>query len=318
MEQVIMCKKLTAIYKEDGVLLSGPHTCNLTIEKECKFFVEIEQFEIRKITITSEKDVPVDKLTTIFSRIERLLMLFDGVFVSLFQIEFADSNNTSEERLKACGNHYMNNRLKYHTSFKFCNIECDRLVNFQDVLTVQLYERWEHILEELGIVHQIYLYFMSDNQMPVDVKCAFLIELAEPLVEIVQVFTKNFKALHPGQADTILWSCLEKLIYKYGKDIFKRELSCPRYKNKLLRTMVNSRVRIMHIKRKRTGKIFNKKESVLYLMKLSLLYRRIIFKLLGIKDEKYKFVLKKCVSRLDEWNDILQSFLIDSRRYKHR
>lgn len=67
MEQVIMCKKLTAIYKEDGVLLSGPHICNLTIEKECKFWVEIEQFGIRKITITSEQDVPVEELTTIFA-----------------------------------------------------------------------------------------------------------------------------------------------------------------------------------------------------------------------------------------------------------
>lgn len=309
MEQVIMCKKLTAIFKEDGVLLSGPHICNLTIEKECKFLVEIEQFGFRKITVTSEQDVPADKLITIFSRIERLLILFDGVFVSLFQIEFTDSNNATEECLKACGNHYMNNRLKYHTSFKFCNIECDRLVNFQDVLTVQLYERWGDILEELGIVHQIYLHFMSDNHMPVDVKCAFLIELAEPLVEIVQAFTDNFKTLHPGQEGTTLKRCLRSLINEYGKDIFNKELSCQR-KNRLLTTMINSRVRIMHIKRKHTGRYFDRKESILYLMKLSLLYRLIMFKLMGIEDEEYKVALQKCISRLNAWDGVLDKFLL--------
>ena len=65
----------------------------------------------------------------------------------------------------------------------------------------------------------------------------------------------------------------------------------------------------MHIKREQKGAFFNGNESVLYMLKMNLLYRRIMFEVLGIDEAIYKNSLLKCVSRLDEWNGILKGFL---------
>ena len=78
---------------------------------------------------------------------------------------------------------------------------------------------------------------------------------------------------------------------------------------RFLSAMVNSGVRIMHIKREQKGVFFNGNESVLYMLKMNLLYRRIMFEVLGIDEAIYKNSLLKCVSRLDEWNGILKGFL---------
>ena len=65
----------------------------------------------------------------------------------------------------------------------------------------------------------------------------------------------------------------------------------------------------MHIKRKQRGMYFNGSESVLYAMKMSLLYRKIIFEILNINEKDYKERLGNNISRLDNWNDILKKFL---------
>ena len=154
----------------------------------------------------------------------------------------------------------------------------------------------------------MYLYSLSNSGITVDVKCAFLIELAEPLVEIVKGHTNYFSTLIPGARGTTLKSCLDALITKYGVDIFEKELS--NNSEQFLSAMVNSRVRIMHIKREQRGIYFNGNESVLYTLKMSLLYRRIIFEVLGISEINYRDNLLKCVSRLDKWNDVLEHFLL--------
>lgn len=65
----------------------------------------------------------------------------------------------------------------------------------------------------------------------------------------------------------------------------------------------------MHIKREQKGVFLNGTESVLYILKLSLLYRRILFEVLDIAEIYYKESLIRSVSRLDTWNDVLKNFL---------
>lgn len=182
------------------------------------------------------------------------------------------------------------------------------MLGFDSIITADLYCKWEKLLDELDVVHQMYLYSLSNSGMTVDIKCAFLIELAEPLVEIVKKHTNFYASLTPGARGTSLKNCLDALITKYGVDIFERELSNDY--EKFLSALVNSRVRIMHIKREQKGVYFNGAESVLYALKMNLLYRRIMFEVLGIDEVNYRDNLKKCVSRLDEWNDTLDNFLI--------
>lgn len=153
----------------------------------------------------------------------------------------------------------------------------------------------------------MYFYSLSDSGITVDVKCAFLIELAEPLIEILKKHTSFFASLTPGKRGTTLRDCLDALIRKYGVDIFRSELS--NNYEQFLSAMVNSRVRIMHIKREQKGVYFNGDESVLYILKMNLLYRRIMFEVLNIAEVNYRDNLLKCVSKLDKWNDNLDKFL---------
>ena len=103
-------------------------------------------------------------------------------------------------------------------------------------------------------------------------------------------------------------ACVKALIKEYGEDIFEKEMEAN--EKEFLSTVINSRVRIMHIKRNQKIKYFNGNESVLYILKLSLLYRRILLNILGVEEQMYVDKLQKCVSRLNRWNDTLDKLLL--------
>ena len=65
----------------------------------------------------------------------------------------------------------------------------------------------------------MFLYSVSDSKITIDVKCAFLVELAEPIVEVVKERTYYFASLEPGSRGTTLKNCLDALIIKYGKEV---------------------------------------------------------------------------------------------------
>lgn len=308
MEQAAKCKSLIAIFRDDKIMLDGPRKVGFDINKGEDFHIDVEQCGIRKISLTSDVDVSVFDLYAIFSCVERLLMLLDGVFISLSEIQLTMSDTTDEKVLHLCEKHFMKMRLSCFVSADFCSYDVEKMLGFDSIITADLLCKWENLLDELDMAHQMYLYSLSNSGMTVDIKCAFLIELAEPLVEIVKKHTNFYASLTPGARGTSLKNCLDALITKYGVDIFERELSNDY--EKFLSALVNSRVRIMHIKREQKGIYFNGAESVLYTLKMSLLYRRIMFEVLDIDEVNYRDNLKKCVSRLDKWNDTLDNFLI--------
>ena len=308
MEQLAKCKSLTAIFKSNNLMLDGPHMVEFNTEGNTSFHIKVEQCGIRKIILTSNKDVSVFDLHAVFSRVERLLMLFDGVFIPLSDIELSESDTVEQSILNLCNENFMKGRLSYFSSANFCNYKLDKLIEFDSILSTELFEKWQQLLDELDVAHQMYLYSLSNSGITVDVKCAFLIELAEPLVEIIKSNTNFFASLVPGTHGTTLKNCLDVLITKYGVDIFKEELS--NNYEQFLSAMVHSRVKIMHIKREQRGVYFNGRESVLYAAKMSLLYRRIIFEVLGIDEGVYKEKLIDCVTKWNEWNDVLKSFLL--------
>lgn len=307
MEQIAKCKSLTAIFQDNKLMLGGPHVLEFDTEGDKTFHIRIEQCMLRKVIITSDENVSVFELNAVFTRIERLLMLLDGTFISLSEIWLSESDTVGEKELYSCKEHLLKGRLSYFSSADFCSYNVNKLISFESVLTSKLFYKWELLLDELDVVHQMYLYSLSDSGITVDVKCAFLIELAEPLIEIVKKHTALFSSLTPGTRGTSLKNCLDALITKYGVDIFCSELS-GNYEQ-FLSTMVNSRVKIMHIKREQKGMVFNGNESILYTLKMSLLYRKIMFELLNIEDINYKDNLRKCVLRLDKWNDVLNNFM---------
>ena len=306
MEKLAKCKIVIGTYINDNIILGGPHVAEFET-RDNKFFIKIEQFGYRKISIKASEETSVFELYGVFTKIERLLMIFDGQFLNLENLEFTDSSDTEKSMLKSVGNNLMHQRLSYFKSSDLVSYKVDKLLEFEEVLNSDLYDKWEQLLEELDIAHQMYLYAMGDTKITVDVKCAFLIELAETLVEVLKVYTNSFQKLKPGNG-TSLKACVKALIEEYGKDIFEREMEAN--EKEFLSTVINSRVRIMHIKRNQKIKYFDGNESVLYILKLSLLYRRILLEILGVEKQVYVDKLRKCVSRLNRWNDTLDKFLL--------
>lgn len=179
-----------------------------------------------------------------------------------------------------------------------------RLVDWWDVLTPELFICWCHLLDELDIANQVYLYVLSDNGMPVDLLLAFLVELAEPLVEIVNEELSLFPSLCPSERGTSLKQCLNALINTYGRLIFKREMR-DGYDD-FLKKLVASRVRIMHIKiiqKKGNMSFYDGKSSIFYIRKLSLLYRVILLELLKCPEASFEGRLEEAIRKLDEWFD---------------
>ena len=306
MEKLAKCKVLIGTYINDNIILGGPHVAEFET-RDNKFFIKIEQCGYRKISIKALEETSVFELYGVFTKIERLLMIFDGQFQNLENLEFTDSSDTEKSMLKSVGNNLMHQRLSYFKSSDLVSYKVDKLLEFEEVLNSDLYDKWEHLLEELDIAHQMYLYAMGDTKITVDVKCAFLIELSETLVEVLKAYTNSFQKLKPGNG-TSLRACVKALIEEYGKDIFEREMEAN--EKEFLSTVINSRVRIMHIKRNQKIKYFDGNESVLYILKLSLLYRRILLEILGVEKQVYVDKLRKCVSRLNRWNDTLDKFLL--------
>lgn len=307
MEKLAECKNVAGTYRNDNIILGGPHVIEFKTSDN-RFSITIEQFGYRKITIKALEDISIFELYGELSKIERLLMIFDGQFINLESLDFTDSSDTEENTLKSSSINLMNQRLTYFKSADMVSYKSDKLLEFDEVLNAEVYEKWKQLLEELDIAHQIYLYAMGDTKMPVDVKCAFLTELAEPLVEVLKVYTELFSDLNPGERGTNLRKCLEALIEEYGIDIFEKEIKTN--KDKFLSVMIDSRVRIMHIKRNRKNLYFNGNESVLYILKLSLLYRKILLDIIGVEKQIYTDKLQKCVSRLNGWNDTLDKLLL--------
>ena len=186
MEKAAQCTCLKASWGGNGIVFSGPKHIRFCIEGQPKIQVVVEQELKRIITISADSEIAAGHLHSVFSRVERLLMLFDGRFFPLETLEFTGATETPEHMLKAYAQHCLIGRLSYFESSDFCKSTANKLIDFSDVLSGNLYCVWDDILDELDIVHQVFLYSSSNNGLPVDIKSAFLIEVAEPLVEIVK------------------------------------------------------------------------------------------------------------------------------------
>ena len=126
MERLPKCKSLVAIFKNDKMVLDGPHEIKFDIKKDVIFHICIEQLGIRKINISSDKDVSAFELYAILTRVERLLMLLEGSFITLSEINLSDSDTVDDTILHSCKNHLLKQRLSYFESADFCNYSVDK------------------------------------------------------------------------------------------------------------------------------------------------------------------------------------------------
>ena len=318
MTEQFTCKTLLATYSSNKIVIYGPVSKTICIKKgTVNYYIHIEQCISRTIKIESSEDVTVFTLNAILTKIERLLMMFDGFFIPITSLKFTNSIIYSDHKLDLCGINLKSTRLSYFESADFVLNRNNQLIEFEKVLTPEVFKKWEQLLENLDIVHQVYLYALSNSTMPVDIKCSFLIETAEPLIEILQEQIESFKPF--SEEEISLRKCLYILISKYGKEIFKKEITL--YKDEFLTTLVSTRVRIMHIKKNQNKYYLNGSESLIYISKISLMYRKVIFTLLKIPENLYNSNLLKYVNMLNNLNSTVDHFLVtlsNEKKEKHK
>ncbi len=153
------------------------------------------------------------------------------------------------------------------------------------------------------------LYCLSDVQIPVDMKCAFMIEAFLGICELVSMKRNDFPLpavpKKPKQESKLKYY-FSAVADKYGNSIFEEEYK--RDKMKFAQILVNSRNRIGHIRSQQDRVYLDGGESVMYLMKLSLLYRVVLFDLLGIDKHTYEGNLEKRVQAINA-HDVMKNFL---------
>ncbi len=301
------CSSLKVVMKIDGIL-DGPHSTTVDYNLNGKtMHIKIEQMCVRKITISVDSPISMRKLWDFYGIIERLLMLFDGRFYILQSVTFI-GNTCADADYALYAQECQARRLPYYkTDSAYCYSD-HVFLEYDTVLNSKMLSNWVKLQDELDIVNQVVLYNMAATGITHDVKCANLVECFEPLVEIIGIYDKFFPSLTPGDRKTTLKMCIDAVISKYGYDIFNEEYS--KNKDKFLQILVNTRVRIMHIKRNQpTGKFFSAPESILYMVKLCHLYRVVIISLLGIDYGQYRSAVINSVGLWNSWQNVLVDFL---------
>lgn len=266
----------------------------------------IEQFGIRRISIACEKPVDCSLLLNIFESIEWLLMMFDGRFMTIKSMEIFDSEERSE-KYSTTIEKYLKGRLKLYNSADFCRRNM-KAIDFYKIDIVAILPKWMKLLDELKIVHPMLLYSVSDTGLPVDCKCATIIQVFEPLTELMKTNLSGYRVVPARPANgknSWLRRCLETAIRQYGSLIFEKELGNEDKIFNFTDQLKDCRHRIMHISSKQNKKYMSDTQNVLYAAKLFLLYRVIIFNLLGISKELYEQAINVIAKQWDDWYDFV-------------
>lgn len=290
--------KLTVTQKPKNGVFGGPKTLKFSMHYgDVNYDLSIEQCVQRTITIASQSQVTYPDILKVYYSLETLLMILEGRFypvVSAFEdgIEITHS--------------WQRRTLPSYKSADFM-IGCGNvLAGFETVVNSERLLKWISLREELDIIHNMVLYYLSSVQMPKDMQCAFMTEAFEGLSELVSKRKPEIVFNQAKKGESQLKINLLTFITNYGALIFQEEA-----KNDariLAQILVDSRNRIAHIK-SRQGRVYlDGAESVIYLKKMSLMYRIVLIDLLEIDESVYLTRLSSQVKLINE-HDTMKKFL---------
>lgn len=300
-----LCKGILVKQKLNNGFLGGPKAISFDYNSSGKnYAVSISQCGIREITLRSTDEIDIDEFWSLFNSIDMLLMLMEGKFIPIMEaFVLDDTEQISSDILTG----YIQNRVRLYQSADYTRGSHSSFLDYSYVLDKDILQKWSSMAVELDILHNVVLYSMADTGLPVDSKCAFLIESFEALAELINNYIVEFTLPTVSKGESKLGKRLNKIIECYGTDIFRKEITAS--KDMFIDILVSSRNRIAHIKSKQGKKFLDGPESVLYCVKLSYLYRRVLLELLGINYSCYSAKFKESVENWDEWNGILNQFL---------
>lgn len=290
--------RLIVTQKPENGILGVPKELTFSMRYgNADYKLSIEQAVQRTITVASEGTVAYSDLLGLYYSLETLLMLFDGQFYPVVSAFEDDTEITQSWHKRA---------LPSYSSADFMQGSGNALVDFETSVNAERLLKWINIREELDIIHKMVLYCFSSVQMPKDVQCAFVIEAFKGMSTLIEKERPNVKFQKDRYGHAYLKFALLYFLKEYGKSIFAEEMN--RNLDEFAQILANSRNRIAHIKSEQDTDYLDESLHLLYLMKLSLLYRIVILDLLGVSSEINEDCLIKRVQWINE-HDAIANFL---------
>lgn len=111
MDISIKCNSLKAIYSVKNGILRCVSPYELTISKMPMIKVCIEEVGKRIITFNCEEEIEAKRLYSLLRELERLLQIFDGVFLDLHNIEIYGKESINSYNVLV--EHFKIQRLQY-------------------------------------------------------------------------------------------------------------------------------------------------------------------------------------------------------------
>lgn len=188
----------------DKGILGGPKSKEFNVRyNERNYEISIRQLGVREITITCSDPCSYKDCLGVYYYLISLLMLFDGQFYPITRAFENDTEITASMKERA---------LVSYTSADFMLYRENKLIDFENAISDQMFSEWCVLKDELDINYNMVLYCLSSIKLPIDVKCAFLIESFKGLYEIVNEKRPEC-VLHSGHKGTLrLGECLKDLL----------------------------------------------------------------------------------------------------------
>lgn len=298
-----ICHKIQITQAYENGILGGPKDLSFVTND---IEINIKQIGVRTIELSYVQTGDFYRLYSTFCQLEKLFVLFEGEFLAFKKIIAYDCHGKEIEQSQLFDK-IKSSRLNYCSTIDACRGNTTSFLDVFKYTNSDIFDKWCKLVDELDIIHQVFLYNTSSIELPVDGKIASIIEVFEPLIELITEYTNMFSSLKPGEKGTTLKMCLDSIISMYGKDIFDTE--CSINVGKFLQILVNSRIKVMHIKRNFNQICLSGEESVLYIVKLSFLYRKIICCLMGIEYCDYRDKLVESVKKWETWENVFSKFI---------
>ena len=280
---------LVITQKPDSGFLGGPKQCSFSIQyQNADYDVNIQQYGIRIITIDTINGNYDDTLSVYYA-LENLIMLFDGRF---YPTESA--NDGTDITLS-----WKERMLPSRISADFMMYTDNKLLEYEQVLNKEIFEKWLELSEKIDLINKMVLYCLSSVKMPKDMQCAYMIEAYKGICDLIHDQDKAFApSLFTGKEPNLKMAFLA-VAKHYGQDIFEDEFL--RNAEQFAQILINSRNRIAHINNNKKKQVLADDIYVWYIVKLSLLYRVTLFSLLGITQNKFDQNLKTIIQRLNNY-----------------
>ncbi len=284
--------------KPTNGFLGGPKYNKFTLDANgVNFNIEIQQSVERIICIDSSETNNYKYYLDIFYTLETLLMICDGYFIptiSAFEDEVEITSSWNKRRLSS------------YSSADFMLGAGNKLIDYSEIINEEMFKKWNDLKSELDLNFKMMLYCVSSVEMPKDMQCAFLTEAFSGIYELAIEKYSDIKVKKASKGESDLKYYLVALFEKFGGIIFGEELAINKYA--FAQILVNSRNRIAHISSKQNRTFLNGEECVMYLKKLSLLYRIIIFDYLELSESLYNDKLSSAVTSINNHKSMSEFF----------